>query len=279
MKKLIFAFVTFLSGLLLSPTTLADNSMADKGPLLGGKALSHPVISESGMVVSQDMIASRVGAEILAQGGNAVDAAVATGFALAVTLPRAGNLGGGGFMMVHLAESNKTIAIDYREMAPGEAFRDMFLDGEGDVDNLKARFSILSSGVPGTVAGLIYAQENYGVLSLRQVLRPAIKLARNGFAVGPDLSDSLRSRADRLQRDPGSKKYFYKADGSLYQHRDKLVQKDLANTLTRIMTSRGKDFYQGKTADLIVDQMQRSGGLISKQDLANYRVVERTSFF
>ena len=276
MKKLIFAFVTFLSGLLLSPTTLADNSMADKGPLLGGKALSHPVISESGMVVSQDMIASRVGAEILAQGGNAVDAAVATGFALAVTLPRAGNLGGGGFMMVHLAESNKTIAIDYREMAPGEAFRDMFLDGEGDVDNLKARFSILSSGVPGTVAGLIYAQENYGVLSLRQVLRPAIKMARNGFAVGPDLSDSLRSRADRLQRDPGSKKYFYKADGSLYQHRDKLVQKDLANTLTRIMTSRGKDFYQGKTADLIVDQMQRSGGLISKQDLANYRVVERT---
>ena len=271
MSKLIFLCITFFSSLLLSPVSLAD-----KGPLLDSKGLVHPVISESGMVVSQDMIASRVGAEILAQGGNAVDAAVATGFALAVTLPRAGNLGGGGFMMVHLAESNKTIAIDYREMAPGEAFKDMFLDGEGDVDNLKARFSIFSSGVPGTVAGLVYAQENYGVLNLRQVLKPAIKLARNGFTVGPDLSDSLRSRSERLQKDPGSKKYFYKADGSLYQHRDKLVQKDLANTLARIMTSKGKDFYQGKTADLIVEQMQRSGGLISKQDLANYTVVERT---
>lgn len=271
MNKFLVFFATCLSGLLIGPLSLAD-----RGPLLARQALHHPVISESGMVVSQDMIASRVGAQILAQGGNAIDAAVATGFALAVTLPRAGNLGGGGFMMVHLAESNKTIAIDYREMAPAEAFKDMFLDTEGDVDNLKARFSIFSSGVPGTVAGLVHAQENYGVLSLKRVLEPAIKLARDGFTLSPDLSDSLRSRAERLQRDPSSKKYFYKADGSPYLHRDILVQKDLANTLKRIMTSKGKDFYQGKTANLIVEQMQRSGGLISKQDLANYEVIERT---
>ncbi|MBT6319558.1 MAG: gamma-glutamyltransferase, partial [Porticoccaceae bacterium] len=138
--------------------------------LLDSKARFHPVISETGMVVSQEIIASQVGADILSAGGNAVDAAVATGFALAVTLPRAGNLGGGGFMLVHLAEADKTIAIDYREMAPDEAHRDMFLDLEGDVDNNKARYSIESSGVPGTVAGLIHAQEKYGLLKLKQVM-------------------------------------------------------------------------------------------------------------
>ena len=204
-----------------------------------------------------------------------MDAAVATGFALAVTLPRAGNLGGGGFMMVYLAESKKTIAIDYRELAPAEAFKDMFLDAEGDVDNTKARFSIFSSGVPGTVAGLVQAQQNYGKLGLKQVMQPAINLARNGFQVSPDLADSLGSRQERLQKDAATKKYFYKNNGSAYQHRDVLVQKDLAKTLARIQTSAGADFYHGKTAELIVKQMQRSGGLISMQDLANYKVVER----
>ncbi len=188
MNKPMIVLSRLLCSLLISTQALASDR-----PLLGSNSLFHPVISESGMVVSQDTIASQVGANILANGGNAVDAAVATGFALAVTLPRAGNLGGGGFMLVHLAEPNKTIAIDYREMAPAEADRDMFLDAEGDVDNVKARFSIFSSGVPGTVAGLIHAQERYGVLSLKQVLRPAIALAREGFAVSADLSDSLNS--------------------------------------------------------------------------------------
>ena len=132
-------------------------ALANEKAIIDPSARFHTVVSDRGMVVSQEMIASQVGADILAAGGNAVDAAVATGFALAVTLPRAGNLGGGGFMLVHLAEENKTIAIDYREMAPGSASKDMFLDAEGDVDNSKARFSIQSSGVPGTVAGLLHA--------------------------------------------------------------------------------------------------------------------------
>lgn len=268
-KTLIILTVFIFNALSISP------ALANSMPLLAPKALFHPVISDSGMVVSQDMLASQVGAEILARGGNAVDAAVATGFALAVTLPRAGNLGGGGFMMVYLAESKKTIAIDYRELAPAEAFKDMFLDAEGDVDNTKARFSIFSSGVPGTVAGLVQAQQNYGKLSLKQVMQPAINLARNGFQISPDMADSLRSRQERLQKHAATKKYFYKNNGSAYQHRDVLVQKDLAKTLARIQTTAGADFYSGKTAELIVKQMQRSGGLISMQDLANYKVVER----
>ena len=187
-------FLTLLYLLLSIKSSWADNSF-----YLDSKSRFHPVIGDKGMVVSQEVIASRVGAEILEAGGNAIDAAVATGFALAVTLPRAGNLGGGGFMLVYLAEQNKTVAIDYREMAPAAADRDMFLNVEGDVDNTKARFSALSSGVPGTVAGLVFAQEKYGVLKLRDVLAPAIKLARHGFKVSPDLSDSLRSRYARLK--------------------------------------------------------------------------------
>ena len=271
MHKTLIILTAYFCSILLTSAALSDSTR-----LLGPKALAHPVISETGMVVSQDMLASQVGAEILAAGGNAVDAAVATGFALAVTLPRAGNLGGGGFMLVYLAEIEKTIAIDYREMAPAAAFKDMFLDAEGDVDNTKARFSIFSSGVPGTVAGLIQAQNSYGKLSLKQVMQPAINLARNGFEISPDMADSLSTRRERLQKDAATKKYFYKKDGSAYQYRDRLVQKDLANTLRRIQTTAGDDFYQGKTAKLIVEQMQRSGGLISMEDLANYNVVERT---
>lgn len=243
--------------------------------LLDAKARFHPVISETGMVVSQEIIASRVGADILSAGGNAVDAAVATGFALAVTLPRAGNLGGGGFMLVHLAEADKTIAIDYREMAPAEAHRDMFLDREGDVDNQKARYSIESSGVPGTVAGLIHAQEKYGLLTLKQVMQPAIELAHGGFAVSADLSDSLKSRGQRLQKDPASKAYFYKPQGAFYKRGEKLIQADLGATLSRIAKGGREAFYQGKTADLMVAQMQTSGGLISHQDLRNYQAIER----
>ena len=250
-------------------------SVLAQAALLDSNARFHPVVSEKGMVVSQEIIASRVGAEILSAGGNAVDAAVATGFALAVTLPRAGNLGGGGFMLVHLAESGKTIAIDYREMAPAGAYRDMFLDQDGEVDNQKARYSIASSGVPGTVAGLVHAQKKYGLLSLKQVMQPAIELARDGFAVNADLSDSLKSRVARLQKDPATKAYFYKPQGDFYQLGDRLIQTDLSNSLSRIAAAGREGFYQGKTADLIVAQMQKSGGLINNQDLTNYQVVER----
>lgn len=263
-------FLTLLYLLLSIKPSWADNSF-----YLDSKSRFHPVIGDKGMVVSQEVIASRVGAEILEAGGNAIDAAVATGFALAVTLPRAGNLGGGGFMLVYLAEQNKTVAIDYREMAPAAADRDMFLNVEGDVDNTKARFSALSSGVPGTVAGLVFAQEKYGVLKLRDVLAPAIKLARHGFIVSPDLSDSLRSRYARLSKHKTTKGYFYKPDGGFYLPGDKLSQPDLGATLARIEAYGTDGFYKGKTAKLIVDQMQRSGGLISYKDLENYKVFER----
>ena len=277
--KINAANISILVGLMLSCSCLAVSADSSAGSstntFLDKNARFHPVISELGMVVSQEAIASQVGADILDAGGNAIDAAVATGFALAVTLPRAGNLGGGGFMMVYLAKENKTIAIDYREMAPLSADRDMFLDSKGDVDNEKARFSAQSSGVPGTVAGLLHALEQYGTLSISEVLKPAVKLASHGFNVNHDLADSLRLGTKRLYQYAASKNYFYKAEGEYYLPGELLVQSDLGSTLKRISEQGRSGFYKGKTADLIVSQMQRSGGLISLQDLANYKIVER----
>lgn len=235
----------------------------------------HPVIGDLGMVVSQEAIASQVGADILAAGGNAVDAAVATGFALSVTLPGAGNIGGGGFMLIYLAKHKKTLAIDYREMAPSKAHRDMFLNNEGDVDNKMARFSSKSAGVPGTVAGLLYALEHYGSMSLSQVLAPAIKLAAEGFKVNHDLSDSLKLNSERLQQHKSTRDYFFKKNLQSYLAGDILIQADLAATLSRIKKQGKAGFYEGITAELIVNQMQNSGGLISKKDLLHYRVAER----
>jgi gamma-glutamyltranspeptidase/glutathione hydrolase len=268
------ALVPLITGFMLL-TALQSIALSKEAAIIDPTARFHPVYSQSGMVVSQEIIASQIGADILSQGGNAIDAAVATGFALAVTLPRAGNLAGGGFMMIHLAEENKTIALDYREMAPAAASRDMFLDGQGDVDNQLARFSIKSSGVPGTVAGLLHAHEQYGSLSLLKVLNPAIKIAKNGIKVTVDLSSSLASRAERLGKNKASKGYFYKSDGALYQPGDTLKQADLATSLARIRAGGRAGFYDGKTADLIVSEMQRSGGLISRADLKNYKVVTR----
>ena len=269
-----FSIKTLLTILLIAfnvPSIAASEQVVTLDPV----ARFHPVIAEKGVTVSQEAIASQVGADILAAGGNAVDAAVATGFALAVTLPRAGNIGGGGFMLVHLAKENKTIAIDYREMAPAAASRNMFLDAEGDVDRIKARHSVHSSGVPGTVAGMIYALENYGTMSLNQVMQPAIELAKKGFPVSRSLASSLVRYRDYLGKDSASSNYFYKADGEFYQAGDLLLQKDLAATLKRISKQGRAGFYKGKTADLLVAQMRRNGGLISHQDLLNYKVVER----
>jgi gamma-glutamyltranspeptidase/glutathione hydrolase len=273
--KIKATIISTLTGLILLSSIQANSTDSSKHTVLDKNARFHPVISELGMVVSQEAIASQVGADILEAGGNAIDAAVATGFALAVTLPRAGNLGGGGFMMVYLAKENKTIAIDYREMAPLSADRDMFLDSKGDVDNAKARFSAQSAGVPGTVAGLLHALEQYGTLSISEILKPAIKLASQGFIVNHDLSDSLRLGSKRLYQHAASKNYFYKEEGEYYLPSELLVQSDLGSTLKRISEQGSSGFYKGKTADLIVSQMQRSGGLISHQDLANYKVVER----
>ena len=248
---------------------------ASEAPIIDPKTRFHPVYSKSGIVVSQEVIASEVGATILQKGGNAVDAAVATGFALAVTLPRAGNLAGGGFMVIHLAGGKKTIAIDYREMAPMASERNMFLDKQGDADKQLSRYSALSSGVPGTVAGLVHAQANYGTLTLKEVIQPAIMLARDGFPVNVDLSNSLASRFERLSKNPASKSYFFKENGEFYQPGEFFVQTHLANTLERISKDGVSGFYEGHTAQLIVDEMRRLGGLISEDDLKNYRVVIR----
>lgn len=274
MRHLILLLVS-ISIQLYSALVSADAASVNNGFYLDSNSRFHPVFAKQGMVVSQEKIASKVGTDILAAGGNAVDAAVATGFALAVTLPRAGNIGGGGFMLVHLAEKQKTIAIDYREMAPAAAYKNMFLRIDGEVDHNKARYSTQSAGVPGTVAGLIYAQQKYGRLSLNETIKPAINLARHGFEVSPDLSDSLRSRYDRLRKQPSTRKYFYKADGGFYMPGDSFYQSDLGATLSRIGAYGIDGFYKGKTANLIVNQMQKTGGLITLEDLANYRVVER----
>jgi gamma-glutamyltranspeptidase/glutathione hydrolase len=271
LMKLLFVVSIVLSMAVHSLSYAAPEKVVSLDPL----ARFHPVIAERGVTVSQEAIASQVGADILSAGGNAVDAAVATGFALAVTLPRAGNIGGGGFMLVHLAAENKTIAIDYREMAPAAASRNMFLDREGDVDRIKARHSVNSSGVPGTVAGMIHALENYGTMSLKEVMQPAIKLASNGFPMSRGLASSLVRYEDYLSKDAASSGYFYKTDGEFYEAGELLVQKDLAASLKRISKNGRDGFYRGKTADLLIAQMRRNGGIISHQDLLNYKVVER----
>ncbi len=235
----------------------------------------HPVVSNKGMVVSQSVLASQIGADILAQGGNAIDAAVATGFALAVTLPQAGNIGGGGFMLVYLAEQQRTIAIDYREVAPRSAGRDLFLDELGEVDANKARFSHASAGVPGSVAGLVHALENYGKLPLSTVLKPAIELAEKGITVTQPLAYSLTHAEQRLRKWPASVGYFFREDGSLLRPGDRWQQKDLAVTLGKIARQGRDGFYKGSVADKIVAEMNQYGGLISLEDLANYKVLER----
>src|SRR6195952_3949475 len=194
----------------------------------------HPVLAEHGRVVAQENLAAQIGADILRQGGNAVDAAVATGFAMAVTYPRAGNIGGGGFMVIHSADAKEDIAIDYRETAPAATTRDIFLGADGKPDIAKSRDSALSIGVPGTVAGLALALEKYGSgkFTLAELLKPAIDLARDGFVIADDLADTMPEERGRLARWPSAIKIFSRKDGTALQDGDLLVQTDLATTLS-----------------------------------------------
>jgi gamma-glutamyltranspeptidase/glutathione hydrolase len=225
------------------------------------------------MVGSTDEHASRAGVDILKKGGNAVDAAVAVGFALAVTHPAAGNIGGGGLMVIRFADG-RTTAIDYREMAPGQAHRDMFLDEKGNPVAERSLIGPLAAGVPGSVAGLAYAQKKYGKLKLAETLAPAIALAENGFEIDYDLSRSIVEARELLERFPETAKTFFK-NGRPYEPGDRLVQKDLAATLKAIAAEGPDAFYRGRIADFIVAEMARSGGLITKEDLAAYKPVER----
>ena len=231
-------------------------------------------VSTNGMVVSSHVLASEVGVAILQQGGNAVDAAVAVGFALAVVHPGAGNIGGGGFMVIRFSDGSTT-SIDFRETAPGLANKNMFLDEKGEVVKGRSWQSALAVGTPGTVAGLGYAHEKYGTQNWYRLLQPAVKLARYGHKIDYLNLSLLNSNYYRefLSNDIESKKIFYKKDG--FKLGELFIQRDLSNTLSRIANDGYQEFYNGKTADLIVQCMNRTKGLISYEDLAKYRPIER----
>ena len=265
---------SFLTGLLLT---------AAIGPTQAQRAANdmprvEPVSARHGMVSSQEARATHVGVEILRKGGNAVDAAIATGFAMAVTYPRAGNIGGGGFMVIHLAKGNRQVAIDYRETAPAATTRDTYLDAQGEADPAKSRELGLAIGVPGTVAGFALAHAKYGSgkFTWAYLIRPAIELARNGIPVETDIADSLSLAAQRFARWPASAKIFLRSDGSPLREGDRLVQIDLAATLETIARRGPRAFYEGPIADRIASAVREAGGLMTAEDLKNYRAVERT---
>ncbi|MFL9923142.1 gamma-glutamyltransferase [Herbaspirillum lusitanum] len=233
-----------------------------------------PVYAKNGMVASEQELATQVGVDILRRGGNAVDAGVAVGFALAVVLPNAGNIGGGGFMMIHDAKTGKNVALDFREMAPQRATRNMYLDDKGNVVPGRSLYTHLAVGVPGTVAGLTHALQKYGTMKLADVMAPAIKLAEKGYNVSPSLALILAAERDHLGQWDSSKAIFFK-DGRPLQTGEKLVQKDLAKSMKLIAKQGPAAFYQGDIAKKIVAEMDKHGGLISADDLKNYKVVER----
>ncbi|NEO87231.1 MAG: gamma-glutamyltransferase [Spirulina sp. SIO3F2] len=250
-------------------------SRAQDAALYDYRDLAHPVIGTEGMVASQEALATQAGLKVLQDGGNAVDAAVTVGFALAVTLPRAGNLGGGGFMMIHDGATQETVALDYRERAPQAATRDMFLDENGNADPQKSRFSHLAVGVPGTVAGLALALEQYGTISLAEAIAPAIKLAEDGFSVSQDLHETLVFGRQRLTAYPATKAIFYHPDGRPYAVGEILKQPDLAKSLRLIATEGSRAFYEGDIAEAIAQEMAANSGLITTADLADYKPVIR----
>lgn len=228
---------------------------------------------KGGMVSSRSDMASEVGKQILQQGGNAIDAAVATTFALAVVYPSAGNLGGGGFMLVALKDGT-VIAQDNREKAPGAAHRDMFLDSAGNVDRDLAVNSLQASGVPGTVAGVLDALDRYGTMTRAEVMAPAIKLAREGFVLNDDLAGQFAENLEGFRQYPASLAKFTNK-GEPYKAGDRWVQTDLADTLQRISDEGRDGFYKGYVAEQIAAEMQRNNGLMSTDDLAGYEPVWR----
>ena len=250
-----------------------------------GAQRSRPIVSGGGLVAAQEARAAAVGASILRQGGNAVDAAVATCFALAVTLPQAGNLGGGGFLVLWLPRADakqplspavpigrgQAVALNFRETAPLAVRPELFLQADGSVDRLKATRSLLSTGVPGTVAGLTLAQARYGRLPLQRVMAPAIALAERGFPVGVELADSLAAAAPLLKADPSSRRQFFKPGGQPYRPGEILRQGDLARSLRRIAGQGAAGFYGGPVARAVATLMAQRGGLMTAADLAAYR--------
>ncbi|MFZ0863831.1 MAG: gamma-glutamyltransferase [Candidatus Sulfotelmatobacter sp.] len=240
------------------------------GAAVPATASVHPVHAAHAMVVSVHELASHVGVEIMQAGGNAVDAAVATGFALAVVHPAAGNIGGGGFMLIRMADG-KAHFLDYREMAPAAATRDMYLDAQGNVIPGASEIGYKAIGVPGSVAGMVYAEQKYGKLTLKQVMAPAIQLAREGYALSWEEAADMHDR--HLAEFPESRRVFQR-NGDYYKPGEIFRQPDLARTLERI-AEKPDDFYHGALARELAAAMQKGGGLITANDLAHYEVKER----
>lgn len=245
------------------------------GDLIGYRSIHHPVIGRDGMVVSQNKIASRVGADILAKGGNAVDAAVAVGIVETLTLPRAGNIGGGGYMLIHDAASQQTIAIEYYGQAPMGVTPDFLLGPDNRVSQDKVQ-SFKGVTVPGTVAGLYEAHRRFGKLRWAKVIQPAIDLAIKGVVMSDDEASALAQRKAAMAKDPGGAlKVFFKRDGSAYQPGDVFKNRDLAWTLRQIQARGADGFYKGPVAERIVAGVKAGGGIITMEDLASYRANVR----
>ena len=256
-------FLITIELMLISFVVLSD------AEIVKGKTIT----SNHSMVVTRHYIASEVGNQILLEGGNAVDAAVAVSFALSVVLPQASPIGGGGFMMIHDANTNTNHALDYREMAPRNATEEMFIV-DGEVDRELALYSYLSSGVPGTVYGLYIAHQKFGQLPWKQLIKPAIELANDGFIISDTLGKTLESYKDKLGKTSDGKKIFFKND-LILKSGELLIQKDLANTLKLIAQKGPAGFYKGSTAQKIQLDMQKNGGLITTSDLRNYKAKFR----
>jgi len=258
---------------LLLGALLALAPPAGARELLNYQAIQKPEHGDRGMVVSQNQRASEIGAQVLRDGGNAVDAAVATAFALAVLLPRAGNIGGDGYMLLHLAGENRSVAIDYRSMAPAAATLERFIGADGGIDGETAGWK--AAGVPGTVAGLALAHRRHGRLPWARLLQPATELADNGVVLSRDEAFALDWGRDRLARSPAGASVFLHADGSALRAGERLRQADLAWSLRQIARDGEDAFYRGPIAQRLVAAMQRHGGLIGRDDLAGYRAIER----
>jgi gamma-glutamyltranspeptidase/glutathione hydrolase len=269
------AFVALFASLVLAATPLAAQNRFILES--SGVAAAQVATAPHGMVASQERRATEIGLDVLSRGGNAVDAAVAVGFALAVTLPKAGNIGGGGFMVVHLADRNEDVAIDYREAAPAAARSDIFLGPEGQADPKKSRDTGLGVGVPGTVAGLSLALTQYGSgkFTLADLIAPAVRLARSGIPIENDLFDSLLLAQPRLAQWPSTVPIFLKADGSPPAEGDMLVQSDLADTLEAIARDGPRALYSGPIADKIVAAVRGAGGVMVRGDLERYSPMIR----
>jgi gamma-glutamyltranspeptidase/glutathione hydrolase len=257
----------FLFLLLLAFTLNAENT------IFNSKAIVHPEVGRNGMVVSQHYLATNAGHSILEEGGNAYDAAIAVAFALAVVLPRAGNIGGGGFMVMFDEASQESYSIDYRETAPEAATKDMFLNSDGSVNKKRATQGVLSIGVPGTVYGMWEVHKKFGSLPWSKLLAPAIELAEDGFLISPFMADALNKRYKKLGKYENFKKIFYQ--NYPVQMHQRLKQPNLAETLKTISKKGVKGFYEGEIATIIDAYMRENGGLITKKDLKNYRPIWR----